>query len=79
MACLDRETATAYLRGDLEPDDAERWAAHLANCEVCRQLVEEVSALIDEVRQDLMALDVGVESDWPRLEGIIDRTVQALA
>jgi anti-sigma factor RsiW len=58
MACLDRETATSYLRGDLEPQEAERWSAHLASCEACRRVVEEISALIDDVRQDLMRLDV---------------------
>jgi len=80
MGCLDRETATAYLRGDLEPHEAEQWAAHLAICDACRHVVEEISALIDAVRQDLMRLDVGCDSTWqhrqrtwPSLERMIDR------
>jgi hypothetical protein len=73
MACFDRETATAYLRGDLEPDEAEHWASHVAGCEACRQLVEEVSALIDDVRQDLMALDVGLEAQSQNLQRLLDR------
>jgi anti-sigma factor RsiW len=54
MACLDNETATAYLRGDLEPEEADRWAAHLADCDACQRLVRQVSELMDSVRQDLM-------------------------
>lgn len=72
MACLDRETATAYLRGDLEPDEAERWAAHLASCEACRQIVADVSALIDDVRQDLLMLDAAAQTVWPCAEDVIE-------
>lgn len=73
MACLDRETATAYLRGDLEPHEAERWAAHLASCDACRRVVEEISALIDDVRQDLMTLDVSSHAASPSFERLFDR------
>lgn len=72
MACLDRETATAYLRGDLEPPEAERWAAHVASCRVCRLVVEAVSALIDDVRQDLMTLDAAADVSSRRSDGMIE-------
>lgn len=77
MACLDRETATSYLRGDLEPKEAERWSAHLATCDACRRIVEEISALIDDVRQDLMRLDASSQSATrtspsPRIQRLID-------
>src|SRR5919109_5263012 len=72
MACLDNETATAYLRGDLEPDEAARWAAHLAECEACRLLVQEVSALIDSVRQDLMlSYSQPISVNWRQAEQVM--------
>lgn len=73
MACLDRETATAYLRGDFDPDEAERWAAHLAVCEACRGVVEEVSALIEDVRHDLMTLDASSHAAWSSPDRLIAR------
>jgi len=73
MACLDRETAMAYLRGDLDPDEAEQWSAHVANCEACRLRLEEVSEMVDDVRHELMVADVTSEQDWTRLEELIDQ------
>lgn len=72
MACLDRETAMSYLRGDLEPEDAERWSAHLTTCETCRQRLQEVSELVDDVRQELMLADIDTGGDWRRLERLIE-------
>lgn len=78
MACLDNETATAYLRGDLEPEEADRWAAHLAECDSCRQLVQEVSALMDAVRRELMlAYSDPIVFDWRRADRVVRGTRSA--
>ena len=57
MSCLDLDTAAAYLAGELDQADANRWATHVSECAACRRLTSDVSTLIDDVRQDLLALD----------------------
>ena len=81
MICLDRETAAAYLNGDLEPAEAEEITVHMAECSGCRALVENVSEMIDRVRRTLLFLDVPLPStDLPafdlsnlKMEGIANR------
>lgn len=57
MACMDKETASAYLSGYLDAAESQQWAGHIASCECCQGLVEEVSGLLDDVRKALMAGD----------------------
>ncbi len=76
MACLDKETATAYLRGDLDPHQAALCAAHVADCDTCRQIVEEISALMDHARDALRELeDPSDAPDWSRIARGIDRAI----
>ncbi len=70
MMCMDRETAAAYLGGYLEPEESQRWAAHVAQCPTCEQLVQEVSELFDHVRQILVAGDIPFCSETPSPEEI---------
>jgi hypothetical protein len=74
MECLDRETATAYLRGDLELDEAGACAAHMAACEGCRGAVEEISALMDYARDALRHVDRPFDrTQWTRIESKVIR------
>jgi hypothetical protein len=41
------DTVGAYLLGALEPDEAERFEAHLADCPVCRRDVEDLRVAAD--------------------------------
>lgn len=71
MICLDKETAAAYISGDLEPELAEQCAIHVAECATCRALVEGISEMIDRVRQYLLLMDVPVtEAEIPPVEAI---------
>jgi hypothetical protein len=62
MACFDRETATGYLRGDLDTHESLEWTSHLSSCQRCQGVLGEVSELIDAVRADLMILSVQATS-----------------
>jgi hypothetical protein len=77
MICLDKETVVAYLSGDLNSDRSEHCAAHVAGCTTCRALVEEISGVIDGVRQDLLLVDESVnEVAIPPVESIRSRAAQ---
>lgn len=66
MTCLDRETAVAYLSGELNSSAADQTAAHLAQCGACRATVEEISDLIGCARELLLETDDRrLESDPP--------------
>jgi hypothetical protein len=56
--CFDKETAAAYLSGDLDLGAADICALHVGVCKDCQIIIEEVSALIDGVREDLLLIDV---------------------
>lgn len=43
MACLDENTITSYLGRRLDPEATAQAEAHLAECDLCRQLVDEVA------------------------------------
>jgi anti-sigma factor RsiW len=76
MACLDKETATAYLRGDLDPHQAAVCAAHVASCDACRAIVENISALMDHARDALRELeDPSDAPDWSRIARVINRAI----
>lgn len=70
MTCLDDEIAIAYLRGDLEKEDAERWSDHLAGCASCAAGVEDLSGLMSGTRELLLHLD---DSSVDRPAPLIDR------
>lgn len=57
MNCWDKETVVSYLSGDLEVETAQAFAAHVVECTGCKILLDDVSALIDQVRQDLLLVD----------------------
>jgi len=59
--CWDKETVVSYLSGELDVETAEGFAAHVAVCAPCGTLLEDVSAMIDQVRQDLLLVDLSVE------------------
>src|SRR5262249_23833232 len=66
----------AYLRGDLDPHQAALCAAHVADCDTCRQIVEEISALMDHARDALRELEDPSEApDWSRIARGIDRAI----
>jgi anti-sigma factor RsiW len=80
MSCLDVDTAVAYLAGELDQLDADRCAAHVAECASCRDLLRDASALIDEVRQDLLVLDGALEDTAPPpIEDIFTRARRSIA
>ena len=62
MNCLDKETVVAYLNGDLDVETARACASHTADCSACQMLIEEISALIDGIREDLLLID-GAQAD----------------
>jgi hypothetical protein len=75
MVCMDRDTVASYLCGDLDPADADQWAAHLTECPVCRSLVGEISALLDTVRRDLQTLDEELPETPPPSVELVKRRV----
>jgi anti-sigma factor RsiW len=68
------ELVTAYLEGTLDPDTAQRFVAHLAECDGCDHYLEQMrvtvralrrlpaESLSDPVRDRLLA----AFRDWPR-------------
>lgn len=78
MSCIDSETATAYLRGDLDPAEAEPWAAHIAECPTCAETVRQTSALMDRVRELLLRGDeASLETDPPPVKLVMARAARA--
>ena len=63
VGCMDPESAFLYLSGELDTAVSDATAAHLAACEPCRGLVEDVSGLIGSSRE-LLQLAV-VHEDEP--------------
>jgi anti-sigma-K factor RskA len=47
MNCEHRDDAGAWVLGALADDDRERFAAHLAGCEVCRREVADLQMVAD--------------------------------
>jgi hypothetical protein len=47
MSCEHRDDAGAWVLGALPDDERERFAAHLAGCEICRQEVGELQMVAD--------------------------------
>jgi hypothetical protein len=60
------ESVGAYLLGALEPDEAERFEAHLAGCAVCRRDVEHL-----KVAADALPMSVPLMRPSPALKGRI--------
>ncbi len=61
LFCLQSENAAAFLQGELPPPEAERFAAHLEGCYLCReeaQALEETLALFDADRRKARAEEV---------------------
>lgn len=51
MICLDmQERLSAYLDGDLSPEEAEEVSTHLRDCEVCQTVLSELRQVRDELR-----------------------------
>lgn len=55
--CLDDETVTTYLRGNIEPQESRQCGAHIAECPACRLRVEKISGMLDELRRIPLFLD----------------------
>jgi anti-sigma factor RsiW len=47
MSCEHRDDAGAWVLGALAEDERERFAAHLASCEICRREVAELQMVAD--------------------------------
>jgi anti-sigma factor RsiW len=47
MSCQHREDAGAWVLGALPDDERERFAAHLAGCEICSQEIVELQMVAD--------------------------------
>lgn len=47
MSCEHRDDAAAWVLGALPDDEQERFAAHLAGCEICRREVAELQMVAD--------------------------------
>jgi anti-sigma-K factor RskA len=72
------ESVGAYLLGALEPDEAERFEAHLAGCAICRRDFEDL-----RVAADALPMSVAPMKPPPALKGrimaIVDSEAELLA
>jgi hypothetical protein len=61
----------AYLLGALEPEEAERFEAHLAECQVCKRDIEEL-----QVAADVLPVSVPLVTPPPALKARIMTVVE---
>ena len=49
--CPEEESAVAYVQGELSDEELSRFERHLAECEVCRDKVSEMRAVVARLRE----------------------------
>ncbi|HKQ92141.1 MAG TPA: zf-HC2 domain-containing protein, partial [Blastocatellia bacterium] len=69
-----RKRLSAYLHGELRPEESRRVAEHLMVCRRCRDEYEEIKfgALMAARLSDDLARAQAPASLWAELEGMID-------
>ncbi len=65
------ETLSAFIDGDIEPEQAERVGQHLESCPLCRETVAELTAIRDTAR-GLEQLEPSAQT-WYRIKRRVER------
>ncbi len=72
------EALSAYVDGDLPDADANAVAAHLAQCHACRQVVDDIARLRDQVRGWATDEARGNTDLWPVVAARISPAIERL-